>query len=556
MGSVGTREGEPTAEAGSQEPSTTQEAQGVLRALRPHTKGLKKQLTSLDVQDDEDLRVSFPTCEPRGSFDVNISTATSCTAKISSVGEEHTPPTPNESPKSGSKGMLKKQLTVTDLEGSTPADVDNSAGPSKLFSIAERQKEIESENRGNFENRKPHEKPKQACPEPKKSALKSTTLNSTEWGSDKSHREASFDRSVNLEAAAPSYATRKKLRKSLSMTMGSEVDKKEKKFLSVEKAFDITGDGDPEEGGIYVTCRRGNKPRILPNQDSWSVLKTPTHSIYGVYDGHGRFGHDVSNFVKRHLPQIIEKDERFSTDSSLHSLLVEAFDQMQSMVAKAHDASELNASSSGTTATMVIHRLEGDRLSVAHVGDSGLALSKGANEKSVYVTPDHSPDRPDELKRIRDSGGYVDFDQDTHRIYKIGETYPAINLARAFGDIRGREAGIVSVPEIIEFKLSSSDEFLLLCSDGIWEFMTPDEACRVCRDSFLQNTNPAKDLAVESLKHWRENAGGAVDDITVVFANLRLGLDQKEPNALTDENVLVEPEEFRQAPDKKSVCCW
>ena len=35
-----------------------------------------------------------------------------------------------------------------------------------------------------------------------------------------------------------------------------------------------------------------------PNQDSWCMLKTEDFSIYGVFDGHGQKGHDVSNFVK------------------------------------------------------------------------------------------------------------------------------------------------------------------------------------------------------------------------------------------------------------------
>ena len=44
-----------------------------------------------------------------------------------------------------------------------------------------------------------------------------------------------------------------------------------------------------------------------PNQDSWCMLKTEDFSIYGVFDGHGQKGHDVSNFVKARMEMVFQK---------------------------------------------------------------------------------------------------------------------------------------------------------------------------------------------------------------------------------------------------------
>merc|ERR1719375_2784885 len=64
------------------------------------------------------------------------------------------------------------------------------------------------------------------------------------------------------------------------------------------------------------TCRKGLKPES-PNQDSYSILKIENEvSVYAVYDGHGKKGHDSSEFVKHHLPQILCSDRRFKTDAS------------------------------------------------------------------------------------------------------------------------------------------------------------------------------------------------------------------------------------------------
>ena len=45
---------------------------------------------------------------------------------------------------------------------------------------------------------------------------------------------------------------------------------------------------------IYIYIHK----RSHPCQDSWCLLKTDSCSIYGVFDGHGQKGHDVSQFVK------------------------------------------------------------------------------------------------------------------------------------------------------------------------------------------------------------------------------------------------------------------
>ena len=45
-------------------------------------------------------------------------------------------------------------------------------------------------------------------------------------------------------------------------------------------------------------------------KDSWFVLKMENFSLYGVFDGHGQKGHDVSNFAMDMLPKCIIKDNK------------------------------------------------------------------------------------------------------------------------------------------------------------------------------------------------------------------------------------------------------
>lgn len=56
--------------------------------------------------------------------------------------------------------------------------------------------------------------------------------------------------------------------------------------------------------GISVACKKGLKPES-PNQDDFCIIIDGPSFILGVFDGHGPYGHDISNFVHSLLPSII-----------------------------------------------------------------------------------------------------------------------------------------------------------------------------------------------------------------------------------------------------------
>ena len=45
-------------------------------------------------------------------------------------------------------------------------------------------------------------------------------------------------------------------------------------------------------------------------------------------------------------------------------------------------------------------------------------------------------------------------------------------MSRAFGDAVAARAGVTSIPEIREYPVSEDDRFLVVGSDGVWEFIT------------------------------------------------------------------------------------
>lgn len=52
---------------------------------------------------------------------------------------------------------------------------------------------------------------------------------------------------------------------------------------------------------------------------------------------------------------------------------------------------------------------------------------------------------------------------------------PGLAMTRCFGDTIGMIAGVISEPEILEFKLQSEDHFILVGSDGFFEYFSDED---------------------------------------------------------------------------------
>lgn len=362
-------------------------------------------------------------------------------------------------------------------------------------------------------------------------------------------------------------------------SVGSETDQQGanmKSFSSKSVALQGTG-FKASRDGIGFACKKGLKPEA-PNQDSFFIMKVEDmgFSIYGVFDGHGRKGHDISNFVKDNLPKVLFSQDMLQTDPG--TALEKTFDKVQYLIEKATAMKKIDASRSGTTCSVVLHDHKQKQLWVAHVGDSRVVLGKADTAKdgkklwqALDLTVDHKPDLPEERARIEKAGGVVIFDGGwNYRVYAKGKTdsrgkrYPGLNMSRAMGDLSGfNDAGIsakpdvkkqfvavqpseeketpqnglppggpegrrpsnassTSHPSISSHRVDDSDKLLLLCSDGVWEFISSEQAVKFVGKYPREDAESAAEgLAAVAWEQWiREMDGQVVDDITALVIHL------------------------------------
>ena len=163
------------------------------------------------------------------------------------------------------------------------------------------------------------------------------------------------------------------------------------------------------------------------NQDSYilqpNIQSLPQVHLFGVCDGHGQYGKNVSSYVKVAFAQQLEKrygDTPLTQDPSqiieweqdinsisededirnLSYVLKEAFLQVNTDI----EENTPDCKFSGTTASIVITR--GPQIISANAGDSRAILcDKYGNVRPL--SEDHKPDTPSENQRILSCGGRV-----------------------------------------------------------------------------------------------------------------------------------------------------
>jgi serine/threonine protein phosphatase PrpC len=309
-----------------------------------------------------------------------------------------------------------------------------------------------------------------------------------------------------------------------------------------DKLVSVEGDdknNSLSQNGIWVSCKKGLKPDS-PNQDDFVVVIDPNCKLLGVFDGHGMHGHEISNFIHKAFPK------HFFKGSNRLEALMSSFSKVQNDLVNYCNSSqaEFDCALSGSTATLLYleddpselkteknekkgkkSRKSSKKIIVAHVGDSRAVLGRrvGGKITAVDLTRDHKPNLPDEMSRIFQAGGEVrKMEEDMpHRVFFKGKHYPGIAMSRTVGDLLAQTIGVVCSPEVNSFDLLENDEFLIACSDGVWEFISSQEAVEEIEKYKKNPAKAAEGLATLAWNRWISNEEDVVDDITVVLAYLK-----------------------------------
>ena len=105
------------------------------------------------------------------------------------------------------------------------------------------------------------------------------------------------------------------------------------------------------------------------------------------------------------------------------------------------------------------------------------------------------------------------------RVYMKEKDIPGLAMTRSFGDYYASTAGTISIPEVSEYKFIPEDKFLILASDGLFEFMESNEVVNIVSEYYEKNdiVGCSEFLYKESYRKWIYEEEDTVDDITIIL---------------------------------------
>ena len=144
--------------------------------------------------------------------------------------------------------------------------------------------------------------------------------------------------------------------------------------------------------------------------------------------------------------------------------------------------------------------------------------------KAIELSRDHKPTEKDEAKRIYENDGRIQpFTEEgefvgPQRVWLKEEEVPGLAMTRSFGDRVAATVGVISEPEIKEFEFNENDKFMIIASDGIWEFISSQECANIVGEFYEKNDlkGCAECLYLESKKRWLKEEE-VIDDITMIL---------------------------------------
>lgn len=267
------------------------------------------------------------------------------------------------------------------------------------------------------------------------------------------------------------------------------------------------------------------------NQDSFTIKpciqNVKSQHFFGVFDGHGRHGHKVSNLIKVTLEKNIEE---LIPPNSHESVFPNVMKIGISRTVEFIEESSIDTNFSGSTLTTVL--IKNEQLVCANIGDSRAVIGKRMHAawESFELSRDHKPELLSERIRILKTNGriapYYDRNNEPigpQRVWLEHSHVPGLAMSRSIGDRVAHTIGVISTPEIKTFPLAATDKFLILATDGIWEVLTSQEAVEIVGRALDsdQSDNSSVFLTKEAVKRWGRY-GHVIDDITVLVVILNV----------------------------------
>ena len=258
----------------------------------------------------------------------------------------------------------------------------------------------------------------------------------------------------------------------------------------------------------------------IKGQDSYSNYEFDVEGInikvIGLYNGHGSQGKECSKYVSDAIDKLIldNKNELRNLASKennkelITKIFVDGFRKIQKEIDKLENAPLFELSGSTATIALII---DNKVCYLINLGDNCAIIGKKENEKnnSIQLAKVHDVSQnKEELERIKKLGGEVKCYKNSTimRIFKKDDPcYPGLCVSRTLGDLFSHDL-ISDEPEVNVHTLEKEDDFIILGTDAIWQYMSSQEIVdfiyKIINEKNEQNKNIAEYVVEECKQNW------------------------------------------------------
>lgn len=284
----------------------------------------------------------------------------------------------------------------------------------------------------------------------------------------------------------------------------------------------------------------------------------PAHWISaGVCDGLGLYGDLISDFASKEIIKCLRRHplKTIKPITALKDSFLETDEIMRTNP-------EIKRSSVSSGSTACIAMLSGSHLWVANCGDSGAVIATKRHKKTSSsqsdiiarkLTREHTPTDLTERSRCIKKGAYISQPTEPgladaryehlisphifmlkvdilshHRLWRNPEmTEVGLTLSRSLGHHGAQSVGVSAEAEVKEVHLQQNDLFVILGTDGLWQYIEPQEAVEYVYNEMKTGRSAshhesgaaraASKLIRLAIDRWREEQDDFRDDISAVI---------------------------------------
>jgi len=254
-------------------------------------------------------------------------------------------------------------------------------------------------------------------------------------------------------------------------------------------------------------------------------LGLPTHSLFGVYDGHG--GSFAAIYAAANIVRCLWAQPSFTTyasnftSSDSNSILTEAlkacFLKIDEDMKLTPEMTEKRDRSGCTAITVMVSPTS---IVCTNAGDSRACYC--SNNSTIELSRDHKPYLQEEQARIDKAGGYV----------SMKRVDGDLAVSRALGDFQykdrddlpAEEQKVTAFPVVTVKERSPLDEFIIVGCDGIWDVVSNEECVAMVQLILDEGETDPKLIAEEVIdlclgKNSRDNMTACI----VLMKGARMG---------------------------------